>query len=121
MENVETTEPYDWPEYVCIRDIFLVEGNKTITYDGDIDFNLTWKDKLPKKNFTTPPLCMPDEFKCEDYIQAYRNYYINKMINVKLITFRKANKTNSNLKHQQILNSKNKPVHWPTSGSWIVG
>ena len=43
-----------------------------------IDFNLTWKDKLPKKNFTTPPLCMPDEFKCEDYIQAYRNYYINK-------------------------------------------
>ena len=21
---------------------------------------------------------MPDEYKCDDYIQAYRNYYINK-------------------------------------------
>jgi len=27
-------------------------------------------------DFTTPPLCMPDKYKCDDYIQAYRNYYI---------------------------------------------
>ena len=38
--------------------------------------NLTWKDKLPKKNFTAPPLCMPDEYKCDDTVQAYRKYYI---------------------------------------------
>jgi len=24
---------------------------------------------------TTPPQCMPDEFKCDDYIEAYREYY----------------------------------------------
>ena len=24
---------------------------------------------------TTPPQCMPDEFKCSNYIKAYRNYY----------------------------------------------
>jgi len=40
--------------------------------------NLDWKDKLPKGEQTTPPLCMPDEFKCDDYVQAYKNYYINK-------------------------------------------
>jgi len=26
--------------------------------------------------FYPPPQCMPDEYKCEDTIQAYRNYYI---------------------------------------------
>ena len=26
--------------------------------------------------FTPPPLCMPDEYKSDDYIQSYRNYYI---------------------------------------------
>jgi len=31
----------------------------------------TWKTE-----FTPPPLCMPDEYKCDDYVQAYRNYYI---------------------------------------------
>ena len=24
---------------------------------------------------TTPPQCMPDQFKCDDYVEAYRNYY----------------------------------------------
>jgi len=27
-------------------------------------------------DFTTPPLCMPDEYKLNDYIQSYKNYYI---------------------------------------------
>ena len=31
---------------------------------------------IPDKKFTRPPLCMPDEYKCDDYVQAYRNYYI---------------------------------------------
>ena len=29
-----------------------------------------------KVEFTPPPLCMPDEYKSDDYIQSYRNYYI---------------------------------------------
>jgi len=24
---------------------------------------------------TEPPQCMPDQFKCDDYVEAYRNYY----------------------------------------------
>ena len=40
--------------------------------------NLDWKDKIPKGEQTSPPLCMPDEFKCDDHVQSYKNYYINK-------------------------------------------
>ena len=25
---------------------------------------------------TSPPLCMPDQYKTNDYIQSYRNYYV---------------------------------------------
>ena len=34
---------------------------------------------LPRSNtewITTPPQCMPDEYKHEDYITAYKQYYI---------------------------------------------
>ena len=34
------------------------------------------KDKFDVKIFTPPPQCMPDEYKNEDYITAYRQYYI---------------------------------------------
>tara|TARA_B100001063_G_scaffold193682_1_gene185074 strand:+ start:2041 stop:2202 length:162 start_codon:yes stop_codon:yes gene_type:complete len=26
--------------------------------------------------FTDPPQCMPDEYKCENTVEAYRNYYL---------------------------------------------
>jgi hypothetical protein len=30
-------------------------------------------------NFSEPPQCMPDEFKCDDYVRAYKDYYIHKI------------------------------------------
>ena len=30
-------------------------------------------------NITEPPQCMPDEFKCDNYVRAYRDYYIYKI------------------------------------------
>jgi len=33
-----------------------------------------WQDLTG--DFTKPPLCMPDKYKCDDYIQSYRKYYI---------------------------------------------
>ena len=30
-------------------------------------------------NFSEPPQCMPDEFKCANYVRAYRDYYIHKI------------------------------------------
>jgi hypothetical protein len=29
------------------------------------------------KGFINPPLCMPDIYKCDDYVLSYKNYYIN--------------------------------------------
>ena len=34
------------------------------------------ENKFPSIKFTPPPQCMPDEYKHEDYITAYRQYYI---------------------------------------------
>ena len=34
------------------------------------------KDKFDVKIFTPPPQCMPDEYKHEDYITAYKQYYV---------------------------------------------
>ena len=34
------------------------------------------EDRFPSQYFTRPPLCMPDKYKSDDYIQSYRNYYI---------------------------------------------
>lgn len=31
---------------------------------------------LPRKQFTEPPQCMPDKYKGDDFVIAYRNYYI---------------------------------------------
>lgn len=30
---------------------------------------------IPEGDFTSPPLCMPDEFKLEGHVESYRNYY----------------------------------------------
>lgn len=33
---------------------------------------------------TRPALAMPDEFKCDDYVEAYRNYYVSKNSQMKM-------------------------------------
>ena len=33
-----------------------------------------------KGKLTTPPLCMPDEYKSKDYVTSYKNYYIGEKI-----------------------------------------
>ena len=38
--------------------------------------NMRIKNLLPDNGFTPPPQCMPDDCKCEDTVQAYRNYYM---------------------------------------------
>jgi hypothetical protein len=35
-----------------------------------------WPMNIPDTGFTQPPQCMPDEYKCDDPVTAYRNYYI---------------------------------------------
>jgi hypothetical protein len=41
-----------------------------------IEWCLINKPNIIDKDFTTPPKAMPDEFKVDDVIESYRNYYI---------------------------------------------
>lgn len=40
-----------------------------------IEWCLTNPPSLPEEDFTEPPKAMPDEYKVEDVVQSYRNYY----------------------------------------------
>ena len=40
-----------------------------------IEWCLINKPNIVDKNFTTPPKAMPDEYKVNDVIESYRNYY----------------------------------------------
>ena len=33
-------------------------------------------DNGDSTQMTKPPQCMPDEYKTDDYVQSYRNYYV---------------------------------------------
>lgn len=39
-------------------------------------WSIHWKIPFPEVGLTKMPQCMPDEYKCEDHVIAYRNYYI---------------------------------------------
>ena len=41
-----------------------------------IEWCLINKPNLPENSFTEPPKAMPDEYKVDDVVQSYRNYYI---------------------------------------------
>ena len=37
--------------------------------------HMGWWIILEDNRHSKPPQCMPDEYKCDDYVEAYRNYY----------------------------------------------
>ena len=38
-------------------------------------FQNNYMDCIPEGDFTDPPQCMPDQYKDNNYVTAYRNYY----------------------------------------------
>ena len=73
--------------------LWLLEHANEINYQYEIRYNKKHKSKrildiiqnkgydkeipivMHKDYITTPPQCMPDEYKHKDYVTAYRNYY----------------------------------------------
>ena len=49
--------------------------------------------KIPETEFRPPPQCMPDEYKSNDTIEAYRNFYIKDKIGIKKLNYNKLNNT----------------------------
>jgi len=46
---------------------------------------------LPNNEFTEPPQCMPEEFRKENTVEAYKNFYINDKVKVKKLDWKKLN------------------------------
>lgn len=65
-------------------------GKKHKTKDV-LEWLLVNHPNLPDKDFVPPPQCMPEEFKMEDTIEAYKNFYINDKIKVKKLNWNKLN------------------------------
>lgn len=49
--------------------------------------------KIPTTPFVPPPQCMPIEYKKEDTIEAYRDFYIKDKIGIKKLNYNKLNNT----------------------------
>jgi hypothetical protein len=41
-----------------------------------IEWCLVNKPRIPDTGFTNPPKAMPDEYKVDDFVKSYRNYYV---------------------------------------------
>ena len=54
----------------CLNKIHLSSKTILLLHSKYKDWH-SWKTP-----FTNPPLCMPDEYKENDYINSYRKYYI---------------------------------------------
>ena len=46
---------------------------------------------LPNNEFVEPPQCMPEEFRKENTVEAYKNFYINDKVKVKKLDWKKLN------------------------------
>ena len=47
------------------------------------------KPNIPDNGFVAPPKCMPEEFRVEDTIESYKNFYINDKVKVKQLDWKK--------------------------------
>jgi hypothetical protein len=56
-----------------------------------------WLDKnrpnLPKTGFCPPPQCMPNEYKHQDAVKAYREFYIKDKIAIKGLSYKRTKNT----------------------------
>jgi hypothetical protein len=46
---------------------------------------------IPDNGFIEPPQCMPDEFKHQNTLIAYKNFYINDKVKIKKLDWKKLN------------------------------
>jgi len=59
--------------------------------------------KIPYNGFTPPPQCMPDEYKKDDTIEAYREFYILDKLGIKNLGYKKLNNTPKWIKESSLL------------------
>jgi hypothetical protein len=74
--------------------VWTVEHGKALAKEYTLRFGKIHKSELvinkldvfsgDSTQMTTPPLCMPDEFKQDDFVKAYKGYYKAKLLSWKI-------------------------------------
>ena len=74
--------------------VWAVEHGKALAKEYTLRFGKIHKSELvineldvfwgDPAQITTPPLCMPDEFKQDDFVKAYKEYYKAKLLSWKI-------------------------------------
>jgi hypothetical protein len=72
---------------IC-REFILRYGKHHKTQDV-LEWLQANKPNLPDNGFIAPPLCMPDQYKKDDAIDAYRNFYVKDKLAVKKLDWKK--------------------------------
>jgi hypothetical protein len=72
---------------IC-REFELRYGKRHKTQDV-LEWCKNNKPNIPDNGFIEPPKCMPDQFKVEDTIESYKNFYINDKMKVKHLDWKK--------------------------------
>jgi hypothetical protein len=69
---------YSWlyEHFIALCDEYTHRYGKTHLSDKKFRDSLGWLPaNIESGDLTAPPQCMPDEYKCDDTVTAYRNYY----------------------------------------------
>jgi hypothetical protein len=90
----ESLDNYLWlcemAKELCLEYKFRYGETKTHKTEAHIDWLLeNYPKGIPDIGFTIPAQAMPDEYKHEDVVTAYRNFYINsKMKERNIVTYK---------------------------------
>lgn len=57
-------------------------GRTHLTIDKCRDVLMDLPPNIPSGEWVDPPQCMPDEYKADDAVEGYWNYYINEKQNI---------------------------------------
>lgn len=74
----KTDKNYKWHYdlFLGMLQEYTFRYNKTHACERFIHILNKTPKNIPEGEFTPPPQCMPDEYKCDDTVEAYRKYYI---------------------------------------------
>lgn len=89
----ESIQHYDWlvEHGLEICSEFTKRYGKLHKTQSVLEWLKQNKPQILDNGFAPPPQCMPEEFKMEDTIEAYKNFYINDKIKIKKLTYNKLN------------------------------
>lgn len=89
----ESIQHYEWvvEHGLEVCNEFIKRYGKHHKTQDVLEWLKTNKPNIPDNGFKEPPQCMPDEFKKENTIEAYKEYYIKDKVKIKKLNWNKLN------------------------------